>query len=207
MTSRNLLQSLHDRDRTSPRFHEQLVDFLHGNRYRDAVPSLQSEDLAWLVEYLDSVSVQTTSPRSVLNTGVGPRWYFRPHKPRIPRITARTRNICGVKDVLPKSCVLSHYVPDVSLPPAFGCVHEGTLDGSKVRVRRIGMCPKGDLQKASEVCIQCRIFPFPVPDESHRLSTRLSWRGNTWHNQTSSPSWVLLLIHSNSFRIGCQAVT
>ena len=50
------LKPLHDLDKTSPQFHNQLIDFLRGKEYRDVVPSLQSEDLAWLVEYLDVVS-------------------------------------------------------------------------------------------------------------------------------------------------------
>ena len=81
------LQPLHDLDRTSPQFHEQLVDFLRGNEYRDVVPSLQGEDLAWLIEYLDSVSLQTTFFHSALSLGVAPRRYSRPRKPRIPRIS------------------------------------------------------------------------------------------------------------------------
>lgn len=53
-------QHLRDLDRVSPHFHNQLTDFLHGDEYRNAVANLQGEDLAWLVEYLDSVS--TTKP-------------------------------------------------------------------------------------------------------------------------------------------------
>ena len=49
------LKPLHDLNRTSPQFHNQLIDFLRGKEYRDAVPSLQIEDLAWLIEYLDGV--------------------------------------------------------------------------------------------------------------------------------------------------------
>ena len=76
MTPHNLLQPLHDLDRTSPQFYEQLIDFLRSNEYEDVVPSLQNEDLTWLVEYLDSVSLQTTSLHSPLNAGVGSRRYF-----------------------------------------------------------------------------------------------------------------------------------
>ena len=62
MILHNLLQQLHDLDRTSPEFHKQLSNFLRGNEYQNAVPGLLSEDLAWLVEYLDSVSLRTISP-------------------------------------------------------------------------------------------------------------------------------------------------
>jgi len=56
------LQPLHDLDRASPQFHKQLIDFLRGNEYQDVVSGLQNESLAWLVEYLDNVSLQTIFP-------------------------------------------------------------------------------------------------------------------------------------------------
>ena len=57
MTPSNPLQQLHGLDRASPQFHQHLGDFLRGNEYRNTVSNLQGEDLAWLVEYLDSVSL------------------------------------------------------------------------------------------------------------------------------------------------------
>ena len=58
----NALKQLRGFDRASPQFHKHLSNFLHSEEYRNAVPSLQGEDLAWLVEYLDSVSLQTIFP-------------------------------------------------------------------------------------------------------------------------------------------------
>ena len=57
MIPRSPLQQLHDLDRASPQFYEQLNNILHGEEYRDAFPNLQSDELAWLVEYLDGVSL------------------------------------------------------------------------------------------------------------------------------------------------------
>jgi len=51
------LQQLHDFDKTPPQFHERLTNFLRGDDYRNAVSNLQGEDLTWLVEYLDGVSI------------------------------------------------------------------------------------------------------------------------------------------------------
>ena len=62
MVLHNPLQPLRDLDRTSPEFHEQLVGFLRGDQYQTCFPTLQEDDLAWLVEYLDRVSVKTTPP-------------------------------------------------------------------------------------------------------------------------------------------------
>lgn len=91
MTPRDPLQQLYNLDRTSPQFRNQLRNFLRGDEYQDVVPSLQSEDLTQLVEYLDSVSLQNISPRPALNAGIGPLRYFRPRECPISGIPARTQ--------------------------------------------------------------------------------------------------------------------
>ena len=55
------------------------------------------------------------------------------------------KNICGIKEVLPKSHTLSSSLLAIGLPSVSGFVHEGTFDGSKVRIRRI-VYPEGDPQ-------------------------------------------------------------
>ena len=57
----NPLQQLYDLDRSSPQFHNQLRDLLRGEDYRNIVPNLGSSGFTWLVEYLDSVSLQITA--------------------------------------------------------------------------------------------------------------------------------------------------
>ena len=59
MSPRNPLQKLRGLDKTSSQFHEELSNFIRGHVYRSALPSLQSENLTWLVEYLDSVSLRS----------------------------------------------------------------------------------------------------------------------------------------------------
>jgi len=88
MILHNHLQPLHDLDKASPQFHKKLVEFLRGNEYQDVVPILQREDLAWLVEYLDNVSLRAIFAHFALNTCVGPRQYFRSCKPRVSAISA-----------------------------------------------------------------------------------------------------------------------
>ena len=51
------LRQLRDLDRTSPEFHEQLSNFFCGDAYRMVFPDLGREDLTWLAEYLDDVSL------------------------------------------------------------------------------------------------------------------------------------------------------
>ena len=70
----NPLQQLRDLDSTSPHFHERLGKCLRGSEYQNAVPNLQGEDLVWLVEYLDGVSLQSVPLHSAFNAGVGSRW-------------------------------------------------------------------------------------------------------------------------------------
>jgi len=62
MSPPNPLEQLRGFDRDSPQFHKRLSNFLRSEGYRNAVPSLQGEGLAWLVDYLDSVSLQTIPP-------------------------------------------------------------------------------------------------------------------------------------------------
>jgi len=62
MNPPDILEQLHYLDKASPQFHKHLSNFLRSEEYRSTVPSLQGEDLAWLVEYLDSVSLQIVSP-------------------------------------------------------------------------------------------------------------------------------------------------
>jgi len=62
------------------------------------------------------------------------------------------KNICGIKEVLPKSHTLSSSLLVIGLPSVSGSVYEGTFDGSKVRIRRI-VYPEGDPQEFKMVRI------------------------------------------------------
>jgi len=90
MSTHKVLKQLYGLDRTSSQFHTRLSGLLRSEGYRSAVPNLQGEDLARLVDYLESVSLQSISPKSVPNTVVGSDVYFKSREPRIPGILART---------------------------------------------------------------------------------------------------------------------
>ena len=147
------MQTLRDLDKTSPHFHNQLIDSLRGKAYQDVVSSLQGEDLVWLVNYLDNVSLHNVSsyPHSPLvqvlcETSDPSSVPFREPLDELEKI-------CGVKNVLPEACTLSDSL--------LGCVYEGTFNGSKVRIRRVRTHPKGDPQKVKEVCTPRHVFPLP----------------------------------------------
>ena len=55
MASQNLLRQLHRLDKSSSRFHDQLCNALYREEYKQAMPDLQGDDLAELVDYLDEV--------------------------------------------------------------------------------------------------------------------------------------------------------
>ena len=89
MFPHNPLQQLRDLDKASPQFHEQLRNFFHA--YRDVWPILQSDGLARLVEYLDSVRLNLKvaplcATLNMINIGVDSPRYFRPSGPCIPGI-------------------------------------------------------------------------------------------------------------------------
>jgi len=60
------LQPLHRLNRISPDFHDKLKDLLYGEEYVQCVPTLQGEDLVWLVDYLDKVCRRVILPQSLL---------------------------------------------------------------------------------------------------------------------------------------------
>ena len=160
----NTFQQLRDLDRASPQFHEQLSDILHGDAYQNVLPGLQSENLAWLVEYLDSVRPKITLlhlcpivPQVLadISDHAGPIFRESLHE---------LGKICGVKEVLPKSCTLSESL--------IGCVYEGTFNGSKVRVRRVRAYPGGDPQKAKEVRTRSSVSLSSATDKPDRSSVR-----------------------------------
>lgn len=64
MIPHNPLQELHDLDKTSTQFHAKLSNFIRGDVYQSALPSLQNETLTWLTEYLDVVSLRSTLHRN-----------------------------------------------------------------------------------------------------------------------------------------------
>ncbi|KAF9647776.1 kinase-like protein [Thelephora ganbajun] len=124
------LRQLHGLDRTSPQFRKQLSNLLRGDEYQNVVPGLQGEDLVWLVEYLNSVLGGISDPPSL----------------EFKEFLHELGNICGVKGALPGSCMFLDTLPDVSIPFASG----STLDGSRLRIKRVKIHANGQLQKVKQ---------------------------------------------------------
>jgi len=64
--ARPALQRLHQLDKSSPGFQDQLCNVLHGKEYQNCVPNIQGDDLVWLIEYLNSVCCRIALPHSQL---------------------------------------------------------------------------------------------------------------------------------------------
>ena len=152
MSPSNPLQALRDLDRTSPHFHNQLIDLLHGNEYRGVITTLKGGGLAWLVNYLDNVSLHDVSPHPALTLVQVLCEISDPSSVPFREPLDELKRICGVRNVLPKACTLSDSL--------LGCVYEGTFNSSKVRIRRVRTHPKGDPQKVMEVCTPRHVFPL-----------------------------------------------
>ena len=61
------LQQLHHLDRSSPDFHDRLCNVFYGREYSQCAPSLQGDDLVWLVDYIDEVRRRIAFPYSPLS--------------------------------------------------------------------------------------------------------------------------------------------
>ncbi|KAF9646800.1 kinase-like protein [Thelephora ganbajun] len=139
MTPPNPLQQLYELEKSSPRFHHQLGNLIHGKEYQQCVSHLQGEDLVRLVEYLDSV----------LDC-------FDPAVHAFRTSMRELRRICGAHGTLPKSCMLPGPF-DIGPSVAFGLVQEGSLNGSKVRVKCVRVYSGEDLQRVKKTFNQSAV--------------------------------------------------
>jgi len=73
MPSPNLLQQLHDLDRSSPEFPNQLTDILLGEVWVRCLQGLPREGFRPFVKYLDTVRPRIAPTYSPLNTITGPQ--------------------------------------------------------------------------------------------------------------------------------------
>ncbi|KAF9645422.1 kinase-like protein [Thelephora ganbajun] len=118
------LQQLHHLDTSSPDFHAQLYNILCGQEYVQCVPNLKDDDLIWLVDYLDKAldRLDLSSPVS-------------------RKCQHELRSICSTSATLPTSYMLSTGLLDIDPVPfasgGFGDAYRGTLNGSRVCIKRI----------------------------------------------------------------------
>ena len=148
------LQKLYHLNRPSPDFHDQLCSVLYGEEYQKCVPNLQGEDLVYLVNYLDEVHRHISPLRSLLKPAQALD-YLNPSSYASRKCRRELRTICGARGILPTSYTLSSDLLNISPDPfaagGYGDVYEGTLDGSRVCVKRVRVYHDGP-QRVSKVC-------------------------------------------------------
>ena len=156
-----LLQLRH-LDSASPDFHGQLYNVLYGEEYNQYVPILQGDDLVWLAEYLDKVRRCISPPHSLLKP-VQALDCLDPSGPAFRKCLRELRSRCGAGGILPTSYMLPpHRINVGSEPFASGghCdVYEGTLDGSRICIKRIRVYTHLGPQKTARVRCRRRRFP------------------------------------------------
>ncbi|KAF9644343.1 kinase-like protein [Thelephora ganbajun] len=116
-------------DKSSLRYSD-LVSIFCEKQFRERVSSLQHEDVAQLVDYLDSI-IHTLEPASSAS-----QMYLR-----------RLAWACSTQKILPKSCTISDTLLNTGgRPCASGILadmYEGSLDGFKVCVEKVRMYSDG----------------------------------------------------------------
>ena len=156
-----LLQFRH-LDRSSPDFGDQLCDVLYGSEYNQYALNIQGDDFMWLVNYLDEVRCRVSPPHSLLKPAQALDC-LDPSGPAFRKCLRELRSRCGTGGILPASYILPSRRLNVGSEPfaagAYGDVYEGTLDGSRVCIKRIRMYNPDGPQKAARVRCRRRRFP------------------------------------------------
>ena len=154
------LQQLNRLDRSLSGFHDRLCKVLYGQEYAQCVPNLQDDDLVWLVDYLDKVPRRKAIPRSYLKLSQALDG-LDPSSRASRKCVRELRSICGTSAILPTSYALSSDLLNIDPAPfiggGYGDVHHGTLDGSRVCIKRIQVY--GGQKKATGV--RCWLHRFP----------------------------------------------
>ena len=173
----SLLQELRDLYRSSPQFHRRLDNLISGNEYQQTIASLQGEDLAWLVEYLDEVGLQTIfsiphSTSAQVLIGIPNRAGLE-----FKEFLCKLGKLCEMKQVLPRSCMLQGPLSVVSSLSA----SEGAHNGTRVNVpRHMPMVTPG----MSSGCVFHGSFLYPwmltKPQTFHQAT--VVWKHSTHPN-------------------------
>ena len=164
MASNDLLQQLHHLNVTSPGFHDQLSNVLYGEGYKKCVSGLQDDDVVQLVDYLDKVCCCAALFHSSLRLPqvLG---LLDPASSTSRKCLRELRSTCGTRMILPTSYTVSHSLLSINRQPAAsggsGDIYEGTLNGSRVCVKRVRVYSKYGPGKATKVRHRFNHFSLP----------------------------------------------
>ena len=150
------LQKLHRLAVSSPDYCDNLYEVLHEEDYQECAANLRGDDLTWLVDYLDKVCSLHRPLHPVLNLAQALDG-LEPSSEAYRKCMHELRTICGTNGILPTSFAslsqLQYTSPEPFAEGARGEVFHGTLDGSKVCIKRIKVYTKDSPEKAMKVCL------------------------------------------------------
>ena len=157
-----ILQKLDRLSRSTSGFHDQLSDLFDGDEYKQCVPNLQGDDLAWLVDYLDKVRRRIIPPHPPLKP-TQTLDDLDPASSGSQKCLHELSYICGTRAILPTSYTLSSSLLNVGHHPVAsggsGDVYKGSFNGSGVCVKRVRVYSKDGPKKATKVHFRHHRFP------------------------------------------------
>ena len=149
-----VLQQLHRLDRSSSDFRDKLYQILHGQAYEECAKNLEREDLIWFVDYLDKVRRHNPLPRSPSNP-VQVLDSLDPFDSASQKCIRELKRVCGTHMILPTSYTIASNRLTIDPFPfaagGFGDMHNGTLDGSPVCVKRLRVSGRDAIPPATKV--------------------------------------------------------
>ena len=158
------LQKFRPLDTPPPDFGDKLGNVLQdGWEYAGCESKLGGDDLTWLVDYVDKVRrclvfVYTHSkPVQALDL-------LEPSSNAFRKCSRELERICGANGILPTSRMPSSQSLNIDAEPfasgGFSRVFRGTLDGSRVCIKRIWVSTKNPAENAMEVRHQSHYFSY-----------------------------------------------
>ena len=171
-----VLQQLRLLNRSSPDFSDKLDKILHSQAYEECAKNLDREDLVWFVDYLDKVHRHNPLPRSPLNP-VQALDSLNPSHSASRKSIRELRSVGSTHMILPTSyTIASDRLTVDPLPFAsggFGDMHNGTLDGKAVCVKRLRVSGRDAMPAATKVRFSLNRFSDTSSrTELHRCSVK-----------------------------------
>lgn len=139
-----------------------------------------------LINDLDVVRRDSALPRSLIKLAQALDT-LDPSGPAFRKCLRELSSICDARGILPPSCTISPHLlnisPNQSSRGPHGDSYAGTLDGSRVWVKRVLLYVEDDPQKTTKVRSTAFAFPsvslFAITDGTHSPPAKPPWCGNT----------------------------
>lgn len=172
---------------SSPNFHNKLRNALYGKEYKQCLPNLGDDDLAWLVEYLDNVRSYPTV--STLNSG-----YYRPSMSLNLRVSLSGNVYTNSEEFVVLGQYSQHpmrfhpifwkFNPNRSLPEILVMCTRGPLTDQVFALRMYEYIHRMVQRMLLKYALELAPFLASTVYEIHRHSAKRRQYGNVWYTQT-----------------------